>query len=107
MPERAPQGSAPSRIRTCGLLLRRESLYPAELSGLVSHYGLPMRFPDTGFMRGLLPSAHTDGGRWGRRASLPREGEDNMGKRFALLISVSVAGVMAQGAQTVMALVKR
>ena len=24
---------APSRIRTCGLLLRRESLYPAELSG--------------------------------------------------------------------------
>jgi hypothetical protein len=26
--------SAPSRIRTCGLLLRRESLYPAELSGL-------------------------------------------------------------------------
>src|SRR3954468_21361735 len=25
---------APSRIRTCGLLLRRESLYPAELSGL-------------------------------------------------------------------------
>ena len=25
--------SAPSRIRTCGLLLRRESLYPAELSG--------------------------------------------------------------------------
>src|SRR4051794_13908028 len=27
--------SAPSRIRTCGLLLRRESLYPAELSGLV------------------------------------------------------------------------
>ena len=37
----------------------------------------------------------------------PREGEDNMGKRFAMLISVSVAGVMAQGAQTVMALVKR
>ena len=34
-----PQGrswegpDAPSRIRTCGLLLRRESLYPAELSG--------------------------------------------------------------------------
>ena len=28
--------NAPSRIRTCGLLLRRESLYPAELSGLVS-----------------------------------------------------------------------
>jgi hypothetical protein len=26
---------APSRIRTCGLLLRRESLYPAELSGPV------------------------------------------------------------------------
>ncbi len=26
-------GHAPSRIRTCGLLLRRESLYPAELSG--------------------------------------------------------------------------
>jgi hypothetical protein len=26
--------SAPSRIRTCDLLLRRESLYPAELSGL-------------------------------------------------------------------------
>jgi hypothetical protein len=26
--------NAPSRIRTCGLLLRRESLYPAELSGL-------------------------------------------------------------------------
>ena len=26
-------GNAPSRIRTCGLLLRRESLYPAELSG--------------------------------------------------------------------------
>src|SRR6188472_86877 len=25
---------APNRIRTCGLLLRRESLYPAELSGL-------------------------------------------------------------------------
>ena len=25
--------NAPSRIRTCGLLLRRESLYPAELSG--------------------------------------------------------------------------
>jgi hypothetical protein len=25
--------SAPSRIRTCGLLLRRESLCPAELSG--------------------------------------------------------------------------
>ena len=31
----SPPGlSAPSRIRTCGLLLRRESLYPAELSGL-------------------------------------------------------------------------
>jgi hypothetical protein len=28
--------SAPSRIRTCGLLLRRESLYPAELSGPVA-----------------------------------------------------------------------
>lgn len=27
-------GSAPSRIRTCGLSLRRGSLYPAELSGL-------------------------------------------------------------------------
>jgi hypothetical protein len=26
--------NAPSRIRTWGLLLRRESLYPAELSGL-------------------------------------------------------------------------
>ena len=25
--------NAPSRIRTCGLLLRRESLYPTELSG--------------------------------------------------------------------------
>ena len=30
-----------------------------------------------------------------------------MGKRFAILISVAVAGVMALGAQTVMALVKR
>ena len=29
---------APSRIRTCGLLLRRESLYPAELSGPVLNY---------------------------------------------------------------------
>ena len=28
-----PLENAPSRIRTCGLLLRRESLYPAELSG--------------------------------------------------------------------------
>jgi hypothetical protein len=32
--------SAPSRIRTCGLLLRRESLYPAELSGLVPEKAL-------------------------------------------------------------------
>jgi hypothetical protein len=31
--ERRLRVSAPSRIRTCGLLLRRESLYPAELSG--------------------------------------------------------------------------
>jgi hypothetical protein len=46
-------------------------------------------------------------GERGRRASLPREGEDNMGKRFAMLISVAAAGVMALGAQTVMALVKR
>ena len=30
-----------------------------------------------------------------------------MGKRFALLIGVSAAGVLALGAQTVMALVKR
>jgi hypothetical protein len=30
-----------------------------------------------------------------------------MGTRFAMLIGVSVAGVMAQGPQTVMALVKR
>lgn len=30
-----PRYNAPSRIRTCGLLLRRESLYPAELSGPV------------------------------------------------------------------------
>jgi hypothetical protein len=30
------KGYAPSRIRTCDLLLRRESLYPAELSGLVA-----------------------------------------------------------------------
>src|SRR3954451_699616 len=29
-------GSAPSWIRTSGLLLRRESLYPAELSGLAA-----------------------------------------------------------------------
>ena len=32
---RWPTASAPSRIRTCGLLLRRESLCPAELSGPV------------------------------------------------------------------------
>ena len=32
--ENFPGCNAPSRIRTCGLLLRRESLYPAELSGL-------------------------------------------------------------------------
>ena len=31
----ASQDCAPSRIRTCGLLLRRESLCPAELSGPV------------------------------------------------------------------------
>jgi hypothetical protein len=37
----------------------------------------------------------------------PREGEDNMGKRFARLIGLAAAGVMAPGAQTVMALVKR
>jgi hypothetical protein len=37
----------------------------------------------------------------------PREGEDNMGKRFATLIGVAAAGVMALGAQSVMALVKR
>src|SRR5436190_3050490 len=30
---------APSRIRTCGLLLRRESLYPAELSGPAASLG--------------------------------------------------------------------
>ncbi len=30
-----------------------------------------------------------------------------MGKRFALLIGVAAAGVLALGAQTVMALVKR
>jgi hypothetical protein len=59
------------------------------------------------FMGGLLHSAHTDGGdrvgvhRW------PREGEDKMGKRFAMLTSVAAAGVLALGAQTVMALVKR
>jgi hypothetical protein len=33
-PNSALQCDAPSRIRTCGLLLRRESLYPTELSGL-------------------------------------------------------------------------
>ena len=33
-PARSAEKNAPSRIRTCGLLLRRESLYPAELSGL-------------------------------------------------------------------------
>jgi hypothetical protein len=27
---------APSRTRTCGLLLRRQSLYPPELSGLAT-----------------------------------------------------------------------
>jgi hypothetical protein len=41
------EGSAPSRIRTCGLLLRRESLYPTELSGpalrLVSVTGVRLR----------------------------------------------------------------
>jgi hypothetical protein len=60
------------------------------------------------FTRGLLPSrAH----RWGSGlgASLAQgEGKDNMGKRFAILISgVAAAGVMALGAHTVMALVKR
>jgi hypothetical protein len=30
-----------------------------------------------------------------------------MGKRFAIVISVAAAGVMAPGAQSVMALVKR
>src|SRR4051812_27521485 len=33
-PGREPACSAPTRIRTWGLLLRRETLYPAELSGL-------------------------------------------------------------------------
>jgi hypothetical protein len=60
------------------------------------------------FTRGLLPSrAH----RWGSGlgASLAQgEGKDNVGRRFAILISgVAAAGVIALGAQTVMALVKR
>jgi hypothetical protein len=37
-------GDAPSRIRTCGLLLRRESLYPAELSGLGVSLGFARPF---------------------------------------------------------------
>jgi hypothetical protein len=49
----------------------------------------------------------TQMGERGSRASLHTEGEDNMGKRFAMLISVAAAGVMVLGAQTVMALVKR
>ena len=42
-----PSSSAPSWIRTSGLLLRRESLYPAELSGLgVENYpGSRCRYP--------------------------------------------------------------
>jgi hypothetical protein len=36
-------GNAPSRSRTCGLLLRRESLYPAELSGLNARLIRPMQ----------------------------------------------------------------
>jgi hypothetical protein len=35
-----PMTNAPTRIRTWGLLLRRESLYPAELSGPIASLGL-------------------------------------------------------------------
>jgi hypothetical protein len=38
---------------------------------------------------------------------LPREGEDNIGEGFAIVTGTAAASLMALGAQTVMALVKR
>ena len=55
----AAAGSAPSRIRTCGLLLRRESLYPAELSGPARRGYVGHPLPACSFNRSLRTEAYS------------------------------------------------
>src|SRR4029450_4852739 len=82
---------APSRIRTCGLLLRRESLYPAELSGpaprgYVGH-PLPKHVPLTG-RYAPRPTVRDLALRDGRRR--PSWSESTLRPRTAASVSIGV-----------------
>ena len=61
--------NAPSRIRTCGLLLRRESLYPSELSG--PRAGIVVRL----VVRDIARAVATLPRRGGPRGRPPRGGQ--------------------------------